>query len=494
LPMFQAGSGGIQGLMKEADDLGLGISDEDAAKAEILSSSITRLQRSMQGLRRSIVSGLVEPVTKFLDWGTKVIKNLREWTAANQNIIKTIFKVGKAVLIIGAAFATWRFVAPLFVGITKTVSGLTLAILKMSAAVLLSPWGLMAVAIAGATAALLYFTGAGSKLMSWFGDITAMIQEGRIVDAVKVMWLEILLLFEEGKLAIMNRWHEVAVAISAPFMDIYDAVSSAVKPVVDYLVDAFHGLGDWIADQFGGPMQWLCDMFGQWWSYIKGGWDTLMNDIGAYIVGYWWLTATGVNEAIAFIRNAWNDMLSGIQTFILVWAKAIIATFDRVVRAVDFTGYVSSATSAAIAEIDKMIKGVESRGIQAGLNIETDKKEWQDYLDKMASDALDKADNTPQTTNRIEGLKREIAELKKPINKPGEKSQQITETAQRISQQGASAITQGTMNKADILGGALAYMASEKDHSEDIADNTSKANDLLTELNRNVKNGAMRYA
>jgi len=47
-----------------------------------------------------------------------------------------------------------------------------------------------------------------------------------------------------------------------------------------------------------------------------------------------------------------------------------------------------------------------------------------------------------------------------------------------------SIITQGTMNKQDILGGALAYMASEKDHSEDIADNTGKMVGLLTDIYR----------
>ena len=67
LPMFQEGEAGIQKLMQEADELGLGISDEDAAKAEVLTGAIVRIKRSMEGFRRTIVSSLVEPMTEFFD-------------------------------------------------------------------------------------------------------------------------------------------------------------------------------------------------------------------------------------------------------------------------------------------------------------------------------------------------------------------------------------------------------------------------------------------
>ena len=133
-----------------------------------------------------------------------------------------------------------------------------------------------------------WFSGFGTKIkdtfVSAFGDIAEMIKEGRILDAVKLMWLKIQLFFEEGKLAIMNKWNEVAAAISEPFMAIYDAVSEAVKPAVEWLLDTFHGIGGWISDQFTGPMQSLMDWFGWLWTSIKGGWEALMNDTGGRLV------------------------------------------------------------------------------------------------------------------------------------------------------------------------------------------------------------------
>ena len=563
LPMFQEGAAGIRALMKEADDLGIGISDKDAAKAEILSSSISRLQRSLQGLRRSIVTSLVEPVTQALDWCTKVTKNLREWVNANQAAVKSILKVGGALAGVGAAFAAWRFAKPLFMGedakikkLTKLLWGLSTPLLgplklvkaaiyksitipiiaatiaatrfrtaligaflnpigaikglgfilmgvAKAAMLLISPFLLGKAAIAGAVGAILYFTGAGTKLMSWltgfgtkiketftstFGDLVPLIQEGRILDAVKLMWLKIQLFFEEGKLAIMNKWNEVAAAISEPFMAIYETVSEAVKPAVEWLLDTFHGIGGWISDQFTGPMKWLCGMFGKWWGYIERGWDALMNDTGEVIVGTWWTIATKINEAWAWVRKKWNALITGIQTTLLGFLRELASQVNKAASWLDPTGYITSATSTAVAELDRMIKEIEDRGIQVDADIDTGKEKRQKALDEMALSSLNRVkkekEEAPVENERIVTLKREIAELKKPLHKPGEKSRQITETAQRISQQGASAITQGTINKADILGGALAYMASEKDHTEDIADHTEKMVDLLTGISR----------
>jgi len=442
LPMLQEGASGIRKLMQEADDLGIGISDQDAANAEILSSSITRLQRSFQGLRQSIVSGLVKPVTQALDWGTKITQQLREWVNANQKTVDSIVKIGKVAVLTGAAFATWKFVAPVIFGITKAVFGLTLAILKTTAAVLLSPWGLLAVAIVGATGAVLYFTGAFegffASFTSGFNDIIALIKEGRIIDAVKMLWLQIQLLYENGKLALYNTW------------------------------------------------------------------TSLVNSTAKVLLSTWWAVASGIDTVWGWLQKGWNTVITGMQVGFLSSMKFIVQAatiaFDTLFRiaqalagALGFT--ISNPIQSAVAGIDAMIDGVRDRAQAKALSIGGATTARQEERDQTLARALNVLDSggKQKSNARIEGLKREIAELKKPLHKPGEKSRQITETAQHISQRGASSLVQGTMNKRDILGGALAYMASEKDRSEDIADNTSKTNDLLTELNRCVRNGAMRY-
>jgi len=505
LPMFQEGADGIRRLMQEADQFGIGISDADAAKAEKLNSAFTKLQRSFQGLRLAIGSAFAGAFTKTADWMSSVINNVRknvvslldsvrQWYSANQALISSILKVGGAVMVGFAAWKTWQFVSPMIkmlnLSLMKTIALQTLAML-------LNPFGLMVTGIAAATGALLYFTRAGSELMSWFGDIAAMIQEGRILDAVKLMWLDIQLLFEEGKLALMNKWDEVAAAISEPFMAIYDAIASAVQPAVEWLVDTFSGLGGWISDQFATPMQWLCDMFGGWWSYIKGGWEALMNDLGYVVVGTWWTIASGINTAWAWLRTQWNNLLTGIQKTFLSVAKGLINAMTAVMRALDFTGTIQGLVNQANSALDEMIDGVTKRAKVKADEIADTKQMRQAALDEMAMNSLNKVDavkaNAPKTNDRIEGLKLEIAKLKEPVHQPSEKTKQITDTAQRIAQGGTSSIVAGSMNKHDILGGALAYMASEKDHSEEIAENTTTTNELLREVVQNTRNSGMTF-
>ena len=531
LPMFQEGIGGITDLMREAQDLGIGMSDEDAAQAEKLNSAITRLQRSMQGLRTTIVSALAGPVTKIFDEGTRLMRLLREWINNNQSIARTLTFIAGASAVALPLVMGWRYVAPMFRGIAVAIGLVKMSLLKL-VGLIVAPFvslkALIVLAIAGAVGAFAYFTGAGTKLMSFlggfgeriksifsstFGDLVPLIQDGRILDAVKMLWLKIQLFFEEGRLAIMNRWNEVAAAISEPFLAIYDAVYSAVKPAIEWLTDTFFGLGDWIADQFAVPMQWLCDMFGTWWNYIKGGWDALMNDLGYVIVGTWWSIASGINTVWAWLRTQWNNLLTGIQIGILSAMKVVVKVVDSAfgtlfslvsafAGALGFT--ITNPIKTAIDGIDKMIDGVRQRaGVKANEITDT-KQARQAALDDMAMNSLNNVNtaraNAPQTSDRAEQLRREIAELRKPILEPEkrEKVREVTKTAQQIAEKaettGVSSIIAGTMNKQDILGGALAYMASEKDHSEDIADNTEKTVALLKELNdKAARNDGMTY-
>ena len=394
----------------------------------------------------------------------------------------------------GLARSVWAFGKPL----------LRIASLFVS---LLNPIGWVRLAMMGVIYAFARFTGAGSQLLSWvsgfgekiksiftsaFGDVAEMIQEGRILDAVKLMWLKIQLYFEEGKLALMNKWDEVAAAISEPFMAIYDAIAEVVRPAVEFLVEVFDGLGIWMEDQFGVPMRRLWDFFGDLWTYIGEGWDALMNDLGYVIVGTWWSIATKINESLAWIRTQWNNLITGIQTTLLGFLRSLAEKVNTAASWLDPTGYITSATSSAISEIDRMIAEIEQRGIDVNADIETGKQERQAALDDMAMESLKKVDavkNAPKTNDRIEGIKREIAELKKPVSEPNKRAREITDTAQRLAQSGASSIVSGTMNKQDILGGALAFMASEKDHSEDIADNTGTMVDQLKETNSILRRG-----
>jgi hypothetical protein len=95
--MFQQGIEGINKAMLDAKDNGIGISDEDAAKAEKLTDSMNRLGRSFQGLRTAFASTFADDMSKSFDWIAKTTKGLREWIEENKSSVRVLTSVGSVV-------------------------------------------------------------------------------------------------------------------------------------------------------------------------------------------------------------------------------------------------------------------------------------------------------------------------------------------------------------------------------------------------------------
>jgi DNA repair exonuclease SbcCD ATPase subunit len=152
----------------------------------------------------------------------------------------------------------------------------------------------------------------------------------------------------------------------------------------------------------------------------------------------------------------------------------------------------TSKIQKARAELEEAKKNLEMtsyKHVKAALDQSRD-----EY--NQALEAFQKA----KESGNVEGLAIAESQLKEASDKyenlnsrfENLSERQFDKNVQSITQ---SAITQGTFNKADIMGGALAYMASEKNTMEDVAENTEKTNDLLKELNGNVRRGGgMVYA
>ncbi len=308
---------------------------------------------------------------------------------------------------------------------------------------LLSPWGLLRLAIVGAAGAFVYFSGTGSKLLDGigslcgkmkdilltafgmvktlffkaFGDIVALVQEGRIEDAIQLMWLKIQLLFEQGKLWVVNTFQQVVAAVTEPFMAIYDTVSSVLAPLWQWVSDTASTVANYVYDAWDQSMGWLGDLFGTWWGSILDGWDALQNDLGTVIVGGWWSIATGINNAFAWIRTKWNEHLTNMQTTWLTAGKAISRQIGFLVAKI--SGLNPDDVMADIErQYNLQILGVEDRSAAKSEGIEASRQGWQDYLDDMAVRSLDRVNaakaGAPQSNERIDQLKLEIAELRKP--------------------------------------------------------------------------------
>lgn len=81
LPMLREGKAGIKALMKEAQALGIVMSDESAVAAEEFTDSLLRAKSIMTGLRNTIGNELIPRLTEMLD-------NFRDWVGVNRDWIR----------------------------------------------------------------------------------------------------------------------------------------------------------------------------------------------------------------------------------------------------------------------------------------------------------------------------------------------------------------------------------------------------------------------
>jgi len=79
--MAEAGSAGIEDLREEARRLGLVMSEEATANAELFQDSLTNLKGSMRG----VINGALVPMVERLQ---PLIQQMSDWVAANQELIQ----------------------------------------------------------------------------------------------------------------------------------------------------------------------------------------------------------------------------------------------------------------------------------------------------------------------------------------------------------------------------------------------------------------------
>ena len=97
LPLMQDGAAGIEALQKQARELGLTISTEDANAAAALTDAMNILWRVFKQGVFVIGSALGPLLKEFAERVAGVIKRVSDWIKQNKNLIVTIFKVAAAM-------------------------------------------------------------------------------------------------------------------------------------------------------------------------------------------------------------------------------------------------------------------------------------------------------------------------------------------------------------------------------------------------------------
>lgn len=277
LPIMADGAKGITAAMQAARDLGISMSGKDAAAADEFGDSLDTLWAVVKMGAFNVGAALVPVLSEFVSMATKAAAAVTKWVSENRAMILTAFKIAAGVVAAGAAFFG--------IGVAITVAGATLGgiatVLTTVGAVigsvvggavalfaaLISPIGLVAVAITAASGAFLYFSGAGgtaindllsmfgtlkTDALAAFGGISDALSAGNFALAAQVLWTGLKMEWLRGtqalneiwvgaKLAFMNGWTDAVTFFSGLFINAWAGIETGWVQAIGFLSDAWTG-------------------------------------------------------------------------------------------------------------------------------------------------------------------------------------------------------------------------------------------------------------
>lgn len=219
LPLIQDGAAGIEALQKEARDLGLTMSSEDAKAAEALNDAMDRLWKVLKRSAFVIGSALAPAAEKIATLITTTVARVNQWISQNKALIVSALKITAVVLGVGLALVGLGVSISLLgtvMGSLVTVAGAVGSAIGTIGAILaavLSPIGLVIGAVLALGAYLIYMSEIGGQALAWlgerfaelkdfavsaFGGIADSLAAGDIALAGKILWLSLKVAFEKG--------------------------------------------------------------------------------------------------------------------------------------------------------------------------------------------------------------------------------------------------------------------------------------------------------
>jgi len=174
------------------------------------------------------VGAVVLPiVTRWVTLAVEAVRVIADWVAKNQEFVRIAFLVIAGVIAAGGALVALGTAAGVaafaFSGLASAV-GIAIALVKALVAVvafLVSPVGLVIVAVVAVAAALLYFSGVGGQIVTFltnkfgalwawtknvFGGIAAAMKAGDLKAAANILWLALQVIWQKGLSNLQSGW------------------------------------------------------------------------------------------------------------------------------------------------------------------------------------------------------------------------------------------------------------------------------------------------
>lgn len=211
LPLFDQGAEGLKKLQNEYKAL-VGFTAESARAAEEWKDLMTRVKFAAIGLSTALAMGLGINVSDLSEKLVANVGRVRDWIGAHSEMLKSIAKVGAAILALGAAFLVMA-------GAAKVV------------AFALSPMGVWVVAITG----VLTLLDALDVVNTGFADFLGNIRVGshKISTWFQLAWLEIRQTWETLKGVLSTGWQGIGTLVGDVAGEIAKAWLKAFRAILD---------------------------------------------------------------------------------------------------------------------------------------------------------------------------------------------------------------------------------------------------------------------
>jgi len=246
LPMMANGAAGLNELRQKARDLGLTMTGADALGAERLTDAFTAFWKVIKKVGFAIGAALAPELSDLTEraakWGAKAIA----WIDNNRGLIVSMAKLTSGVIAAGAALIVGGKAIVIFsslIGLAGT------AITAM-----LSPIGLVIIAVGSLGALILKDTGAAGKAIDALRDGFAVLKDdatkaftgvrdalsaGDIGLAAKILWKTLEIEWRRGVNLLTRIW----AAFRNGFGDIMKSLGPILLDVGGRLVDTFSAIG-----------------------------------------------------------------------------------------------------------------------------------------------------------------------------------------------------------------------------------------------------------
>ncbi len=478
LPALQNMSGFAEDLKTMQNRAGA--ADRAYAKmSKTLSLALARMKQAGIAVFVEIgnaLSGSIKDISKTV---VRYMGLIRDWIANNKKVVKTALKIVGAIALAGAALITigaiGQTVAFVFGGIAAIITGVGTAISIMGAILgaILSPIGLVTVAVVALGAAILYYSGLGGKMLGWLGEkfkelssfasaafqgIKDALVAGDFSLAANILWKSLQIAWLAGINELKKLWIE--------FKSWYQKTTSEI----------FYGALSIITDS---------------WASLKTTWTNTVS----YLLDVW-------NIFIKNLKSAWNASQSFLQKR---WLD-LMGLFDSSLD-VDAAKKLVDAESKMLekeaqTELDNALKSSSAQSNKDKADIEKERKDKQAMIEQqMGTDMKGiETENAESLRKSREELDKAKAEWKKAIDEAKSKRAESGKLKDskgkdfslddvKAAMKGASSQIAAVKGKVEVAGtfyaDAVRSLSSGNaadrtaKATEDIKKNTKKTNQLL---------------